>query len=86
MNGMVLKFNPVAFRHEAPEPGVMTSAHDAKQKVAANLIHAGLIRRRLASGVFDIAHIDAVLSQIMDNCHKAADILGEIQDLASSRA
>lgn len=83
MNGLAMKISAVMFEQEAPEPGVISSAHDAKQKVSANLINAGLIRRRLATGVFDLKAIDELLGQIMDNCYKASDILGEIQEMAT---
>lgn len=69
----------------APEPGVGMTVHEAMQKICANVINAGLIRRQLATGVFDLELIDSLLGQIMDSSYKASEILIDIYEVPAGR-
>jgi len=68
------------FDQAAPEPGVGMTVHEAMQKICANVINAGLIRRQIATGVFDLELIDSLLGQIMDSSYKASEILIDIHE------
>lgn len=69
----------------APEPGLGMTVHEAMQKICANVINAGLIRRQIATGVFDLELIDSLLGQIMDSSYKASEILIDIHEVPVRR-
>ncbi len=69
----------------APEPGLGMTVHEAMQKICANVIIAGLIRRQIATGVFDLELIDSLLGQIMDSSYKASEILIDIHEVPVRR-
>ncbi|MHA6767452.1 hypothetical protein [Sphingobium ummariense] len=77
---------PLIADQAAPEPGVGMTVHEVLQKICANVINAGLIRRQLATGVFDLERIDSLLGQIMDSSYKASEILIDIHEVPVSRS
>lgn len=69
----------------APQPGVGMTVHEVMQKMCANVINVGLIRRQLATGVFDLERIDELLGQIMDSSYKASELLIDIHEVPVRR-